>query len=553
MNTSPKTRTTRETKLTSKGYLIREGDLTKEEKIMIKSILNPTPRLNEDFQEEIKPIKCYKIIKGHYVLPRFFGIKHFGEPLKVFGLKGLDTNFKFNTTLRDYQKPIVKDSLKAIRKQGGGILKLPCGAGKTVLGIYMASKLKRKTLIVVHKTFLQDQWKERIEQFTNAKIGILRQDKIEVEGKDIVIGLLQSIIRRKYGKEIMSQFGTVIYDECHHLGSRKFSEALSLTGSKYVIGLSATPTRADGLTKIINWHINKIIYTMKRKSDKRVQVRMINYATKDIKFKEAKRWIKGKVRPNPIKMIGNMTEIKSRSNAIIKILKQILKEKERKVIVLSWRLSHLDELRKMIDMEIKKMIDEEIIVEGEISTSHYVGGMKADALEEASEADIIFSTYAMAEEGLDIPDLNTVFFVTPKKNVIQSVGRILRKQLKVGDISPLVLDFADELSVFTNWRKYRGEYYNKNNYSIEDVYFYKNELVNEYTFIKEHEKLSNKKMQEMYPDIKNEAVTMEKSFDIQEIFELAEDPFSDKSNSEQEQKLSKDEVFEEGIEGFMFG
>lgn len=548
MNTSPKTR---ETKLTSKGYLIKEDDLTKEEIMMIKSILNPTPRLNDDFQDEIKPIKCYKKVKGHYILPRFFGIKHFGEPTKVFGLKGLPTKFKFNTTLRDYQKPIVKDSLKAIRHQGGGILKLPCGAGKTVLGIYMASKLKRKTLIVVHKTFLQDQWKERIEQFTNAKIGILRQDKIDVEGKDIVIGLLQSIIRRKYGKKIMNQFGTVIYDECHHLGSRKFSEALSLTGSKYVIGLSATPTRSDGLTKIINWHINKIIYTMKRKADKRVQVRMINYSTKHIKFKESKRWIKGKVRPNSIKMIGNMTEIKERSDSIIKILKQILKEKERKVIVLSWRLSHLDDLRNMIDYEIKKMIDNETIVEGEISTSHYVGGMKAEALEEASEADIIFSTYAMAEEGLDIPDLNTVFFVTPKKNVIQSVGRILRKQLKVGDISPLVLDLADELSVFTNWRNYRGQYYNKNNYSIDDVYFYKNSLVNEYSFIKNLEKLTDKSMKEMYPDIKNKEVTMEKSFDIQEIFELAEDPFSDKSNSEKE--LDEDEVFEEGIEGFMFG
>ncbi len=108
MNTSPKTIKTRETKLTKKGYLIKKSDLTKEEKMMIKSILNPTPRLNENFQEEIKPIKCYKTTKEYYILPRFFGIQYFGEPNKAFGLKGLDTNFKFNTDLREYQKPIVR-------------------------------------------------------------------------------------------------------------------------------------------------------------------------------------------------------------------------------------------------------------------------------------------------------------------------------------------------------------------------------------------------------------------------------------------------------------
>lgn len=530
-----------ETKLTKKGYLVKKSDLSESEIMLIKKELNILPKMNANFADDVKPVKCFKQNSEYFILPRFYGISRFGKPKKVIGMKGNSTSFKFNTELREYQKPIVEESLRKIKDEGGGILKLPCGAGKTVLGIYIASKLKRKTLIIVHKTFLLEQWKERISQFTDAKIGILRQNTIDVEGKDIVVGLLQSIIRRKYDKSIMNQFGTVIYDECHHLGSRKFSEVMFQAGAKYVIGLSATPTRADGLTKIINHHINKIIFKMNRKADKRVQVRILNFKTTNKLFKECKRWIKGSVRPNPVKMIGNLTEIKQRNEVIVNVLKQILKEKERKVIVLSWRLSHLDELRKMVDSYIADLVKNGLIEENELTTSHYVGGMKAEALENASEADIIFSTFAMAEEGLDIPDLNTVFFVTPKKNVIQSVGRILRKQLQIGDISPLVLDLGDDLSVFNNWTNYRGDYYNKNNYNIEDVYFYDDNLVNEYNFIKKIEKHTDEQMNQYYPKLKNDPVTMEQSFDITEIFELAEDPFSDSDKT----KSDDDEIYDE--------
>ena len=100
---------------------------------------------------------------------------------------------------------------------------VPCGYGKTVIGLYLASKLGVKTLVVVHKEFLVNQWKERIKQFLPyARIGKIQGSKIFVEGYDIVIGMLQSISMKEYPESTFKDFGFVIYDECHHLGAETF-------------------------------------------------------------------------------------------------------------------------------------------------------------------------------------------------------------------------------------------------------------------------------------------------------------------------------------------
>jgi superfamily II DNA or RNA helicase len=106
--------------------------------------------------------------------------------------------------------------LPHLKENDGGVLCLPCAAGKTVLSLYIASVLKLKTLVIVHKTFLLNQWKERAEQFTNAKIGIIQQKKVQTEGNDIVIGMLQSIAKENYDDMIFRDFGLVIFDEAHH-------------------------------------------------------------------------------------------------------------------------------------------------------------------------------------------------------------------------------------------------------------------------------------------------------------------------------------------------
>ena len=126
-----------------------------------------------------------------------------------------------------------------ITNNGGGIISLPCGDGKTCLSIYLFAQLKVKTLVLVHKAFLMDQWKESITKFTNARIGEIRQSKIEIEDKDIVIAMLQTLSSSKkvFPKDAFDEFGFTITDEAHHIAAPSFSRALPIITSKYMLGL----------------------------------------------------------------------------------------------------------------------------------------------------------------------------------------------------------------------------------------------------------------------------------------------------------------------------
>ena len=98
-------------------------------------------------------------------------------------------------------------------------------------------------------------------------IGRIQANKVDILGKDIVIGMLQSISMKEYPEDTFNQFGFVIYDECHHLGAEVFSKALLKTNCKYTLGLSATPKRADGLSKVFEWYLGPA-YSIKKEIKK---------------------------------------------------------------------------------------------------------------------------------------------------------------------------------------------------------------------------------------------------------------------------------------------
>ena len=226
----------------------------------------------------------------------------------------------------------------------------------TMLAIYLSWALGLKTLVVTHKEFLMDQWEEKILKFTNAKVGKIRQSKIDVDSKDIVIGMLRSLSTKNYDTSILNKFGLVIYDEVHHTGSRVDSQALLHTSAKYTIGLSATPERSDGMTKIINWHVGDILYEMEKKYNYRVLVKKIYFMSSNRLFTEKKRMFQGRLAPNHTAMTENITKIQTRNQLIANIV-DVLKGIGRKILILSYRVEHLEVLKKMIDDKIK--LDEE--------------------------------------------------------------------------------------------------------------------------------------------------------------------------------------------------
>lgn len=344
----------------------------------------------------------------------------------------------------------------------------------TVLSLYISSLFKVKTLVIVHKSFLLNQWKSRAEEFTNANVGILQQNNIDVENKQIVIGMLQSIAKNKYDPDIFKEFGLVIFDEAHHAPSKYFSKALPIINCKRTLALSATPNRSDKLEKVLFWYFGDILYKQPTETLNNVLVKMIKYDSKDKNFKEF-RTNYGKDINRP-KTINKLTELISRNKLIIKIIKEILEEPERKLLILSDRIEHLNTLHASINAL-------------EITTcSYYIGGMKQKKLDESTKAQVIFATYSMAQEALDIPELNTLLMVTPRKEIEQAIGRITRK--KDHPVQPLVIDIIDQLPSFDRQSKHRKIFYNKKQFMMKLFEAEEDKIVNELNLekVKEYKK-----------------------------------------------------------------
>lgn len=267
--------------LGKKGYTIPKANLEKEDEEFLRKDLFVKPEIhgaNYGGAPEVTPFPVFRENSNKIYLPRFYGIKRYGMPHRSEIQEGDDIALRFDKPLRDYQETIVAAYMKYVgAKGGGGILEIYCGAGKTVMALKIVSLLQKKTLIIVHKEFLMNQWIERIEDFLpGARVGKIQGPVFDVEGKDIVIGMVQTLYDREYPVEAFSSFGLTIIDEVHRIGSEQFSKTLFKTITPYMLGISATVERKDKLTKILYMFIGEIIYSIKRDSDDIVDVRGIH-------------------------------------------------------------------------------------------------------------------------------------------------------------------------------------------------------------------------------------------------------------------------------------
>jgi superfamily II DNA or RNA helicase len=479
------------TRLTSVGYHIEIGSISRDRFKRIIDDLTVIPYKHDAPKEELEKGKFtvyrYSPDRLEIIVPRYYGIERFGlADSEEFDSEDVDLDF--TQKLRDVQKSVSDRCIEYIKKNGGGLLSVPCGFGKTVCALYIAHRLGLKTLIVVHKSFLIKQWIERIKEFMNVddeKIGIIKQNICDVEGKDIIIGMIQTISKRDNIDVAFKGIGLVVYDEAHHVAAKFFSKTLAKTGAQYTMALTATPYRGDKMIKIMYWYIGGTIYREKIKMNKNVVVKVINYKSSDEKlFATKTRWYNGKICPNTIKMTTNICKIESKNNKIIEIITHIRRtEPERKMLILSDRTSHLTVLKRGVDKEIQDDIDAGILDSDEILSCYYIGETKPVDRQEAEErGDILFATYSMANEGLDIKHLNTVLLVSSKKDVIQSIGRIMRTILTAGDVRPLIIDFNDYIGVIGNWLKVRMGVYTKCKYEIQNYYLYDDKFVTGHEF-----------------------------------------------------------------------
>ena len=409
------------------GILTRTGYLTSDRLQEIKKDLTVRPLCNNEYGFPPPPFKVFKPAKNGVCIPRFYGIDKMGPPGEDRRPEPARASIVFRGKLRN-ETHQVESCTRAVER-GSGIISLPCGYGKTTVSLAIASKLGYRTMIIVHKQFLADQWRERIHQFCpGSKVGIVQQDKLQVEGYDFVIAMLQSLTQREYSFKDFESIGTLIVDEAHHICARTFSQSLFKLCPRHIFGLSATPQRKDGLTKVLHWFMGPTIVSIERKNQDQVDVFPIVYKSQAYENPPPCTRF-GKI--SLPTMITNLTEDRERNIMLVNLVKKA-SSGTRQLLVLSERRLHCEMLHQCFPK----------------NSGLYMGGMKEKDLQESSKKKIIFATFSQAHEGLDIPSLDTVILATPKSDITQSIGRIMRETAGKKN-NPHIYDIHDSWSILS--------------------------------------------------------------------------------------------------------
>ena len=442
--------------ITKQGCVINKDSIKENEINCIKTDLTVRPHISLNVKEE--RFTVYLENDTELCVPKFYAMEKFSIPRKEDLNTGNDITLNFLLELRDEQKKILKSILDAYQKNGGGILCLPCGFGKTIVALYFIALLKKKTLIIVHREFLITHWVEKIKEvFNTAKVKIIRN----VDGKnvndlskyDIAICMLQSLATTEYPSGYFDSFGHIIIDECHRVSTTVFSSIFFKINSNYMLGLSATPERKDNMTKVIKWHIGDIIKLDIVKYKINIDVkRFVLNCEKEALLKNNECIFSNK--------ITKLLENEIRNKIIVKTVLDELKNcPDRHFLVLSDRVDHLIILYQIFRQN--KMT----------SVGLFIGEMDKDALKLSTGCKVILGSYSMANEGLDIPTLNCLVLASPKIEVFQTIGRISRLQENDKYIKPLIIDFIDILQVFIKEAEKRLTLYKKSNYEISDYLY----------------------------------------------------------------------------------
>lgn len=308
--------------------------------------------------------------------------------------------------------------------------------GKTLMGIKTICEIGRRALICVHSEFLMSQWKKEIFKFTDLKeedIGYLWQEHRDLD-KKIVIGMIQTIIRRDFTQEERKSFGMILFDEVQHLPAEAFSQAMHKFDAKYLLGLSATPKRFDGLDTLLTHGLGTTLNSNVMGTRLIPEIYFVKNSV-DIppaSYMQRVRFPGGKEKT--IAHLGKLTvllaKMASRNQLVVNLIKKAA-EKGRKIMVFSGRREHLRMLQKLVAAAVPSC-----------ESALFMGGMTPKQEEAAKLAQIMFCTYQYASEALNVPDRDCLIMATPITSVKQPIGRILRPA--DNKKQPIVVDILDD-------------------------------------------------------------------------------------------------------------
>ena len=437
--------------LGTRGYTIPKEHLSVAEQDRIRRELSVAPAATGMSFARPPPYPVFREATSRFYLPRFYGQKTFGpfaKPSKLKEAEKLNTSFKGR--LRDDQQVVADQALRALRNVGGGLLELHCGYGKTVVALYIAAAIGLKTAVLVHKEFLMTQWAERIEMFLpGVRIGKIQAQTCDMDDKDIVMVMIQSLATKDYPMDLFSGVGLVIVDECHHMSAEVFSNALFKAVAPHMLGLSATMTRKDGLSRVFKMFLGDVIAKRARQGEIKTCVEVLRYTNDDEEFNETVLGFNGQI--NFSSMLTKLSQCEHRLNFIAARVERLVREENRVQVMV---LTHY---RAMIDALSDRFL------KAQIEHGYYVGGMKQSEQDKSSSKKVVLGTFAMAEEGLDIKTLDTLVLATSKSDVVQAVGRVQRSP----DVTPLIVDIVDPHPCFKRQHAKRLAFYRKSKFEID--------------------------------------------------------------------------------------
>lgn len=366
--------------------------------------------------------------------------------------------------LYEYQKSAVEAVLRA----KNGILVAPCGSGKTQMGLEAVARIGGKTLWLAHTTDLLTQSMNRAKQcfgLPASEYGTITAGKVNV-GNTLTFATVQTVSNIDLS-QYRDEWDCIVVDECHKcVGSptrmMMFYKVLSSLSARFKLGLTATPYRADGLERCMFALLGDIVYEVPQSAvagnTVPVRVKFVDTGYKP----DVDNITDGDGTLNYAKLIGDITENDERNTVIVNEIQYAAKNGA--VLVLSDRVQHLDTLEKRLCAVFPYRTARLGIAPTKAEKER-----RARILTDLNNGllNVVFATYKLAKEGLDVPNLRTVVFATPQKDkttVIQSAGRVARKAEGKG--YGTVIDFSDDFGLLYGYEKKRRGYYKKNFYTF---------------------------------------------------------------------------------------